>query len=137
MEQFLNPRSMITPGIAGGMIMLLANSVCFVFPDIPFRYVAFALSFLIGFGTVAAGGEHLAKKAVYWVANSLIIFSMGIGASNIGANIVEESGKPARAVQAEAAGGKSAWSFLIVEAYAQDNGGSSGNADKQKFFRRW
>jgi hypothetical protein len=63
---------------------------------------------------------------------------MGIGTSNIGANIVEDSGERTQAAQPAAAGGKSAWSFLIGHAYAQDNNsGNSGNSEKQKFFRRW
>jgi len=94
-NEFLNPKSMLTPGAAGALMMLIANSVCRVFPEVEFRYAALALSFAIGLLVFKAIAIGLGEKAFYWVLNSLIISATGVGASNIGANL--ESSKRAEA----------------------------------------
>ncbi len=48
MNEFLNPKSMTTPGAAGALMMLLANTFCAVFSEVAFRYAALSLSFLMG-----------------------------------------------------------------------------------------
>lgn len=50
MNEFLNPKSMTTPGAAGAlmMLLLLANTFCAVFSEVAFRYAALSLSFLMG-----------------------------------------------------------------------------------------
>ena len=87
MSDFLNPKSMLTPGIAGALMMFLANALCATFPEIAFRYVALGLSFALGLIVFRAAKIGLTEKATYWFLNSLIIFSTGVGASNIAANI--------------------------------------------------
>jgi uncharacterized membrane protein len=87
MNEFLNPKSMMTPGVAGSLMMLLANTICAWFPEVTFRYVALFLSFVIGSVVLAAAGMKLWERGVYWCVNSLIIFSMGVGSSNIAANV--------------------------------------------------
>jgi len=87
MSDFLNPKSMLTPGIAGALMMFLANALCAAFPEVAFRYVALGLSFAIGLVVLQAAKIQLSEKAAYWFLNSLIIFSTGVGASNIAANI--------------------------------------------------
>src|SRR5262249_38145588 len=79
--------SMLTPGAAGALMMLIANSVCRVFPEVEFRYAALALSFAIGLLVFKAIAIGLGEKAFYWVLNSLIIFATGVVASNIGAKL--------------------------------------------------
>lgn len=90
MHEFLNPKSMFTPGVAGALMMLLANAVCTSFPEIPFRYLALIFSFLIGAVVFTAANMKILERGIYWVINSLIIFSMGIGATNIAANVAKE-----------------------------------------------
>lgn len=87
MNEFLNPKSMTTPGAAGALMMLLANTFCAVFPEVAFRYAALSLSFLIGSVVFATVGMKLWERGAYWCINSLIIFSMGVGTSNIAANV--------------------------------------------------
>jgi len=134
MDQFLNPKSMITPGVAGGLAMLLSNSICLAFPEIGFRYVILTLSFVLGFAAVAAVQAKIGERALYWVLNSMIIFSMGVGTSNIGANI-EDRGEDGPGTQASVSQPHpvSILSFFIADAYAQD----SDDAAKKKFFKRW
>ncbi len=87
MNQFLNPRSMSTPGVAGALMMLIANTVCINFPEFPFRYIALILSFVIGAVVFTASTMKVWERGIYWILNSLIIFSMGVGATNIAANV--------------------------------------------------
>ena len=87
MNDFLNPKSMSTPGAAGALMMLIANAFCSNFPECPFRYVALALSFAIGAVVFSAKTLKVWERGIYWLVNSLIIFSMGVGASNIAANL--------------------------------------------------
>jgi hypothetical protein len=86
MNEFLNPKSMLTPGAAGSLMMLLANTLCAVFPELAFRYVAISLSFVIGLAILVSANMKLAERATYWVINSLVIFAVGVGTSNIAAN---------------------------------------------------
>ncbi len=87
MNEFLNPKSMATPGAAGALMMLIANALCSNFPEFPFRYVALILSFVIGAIVFSASTMKVWERGAYWVVNSLIIFSMGVGATNIAANV--------------------------------------------------
>jgi hypothetical protein len=87
MNEFINPKSMTTPGAAGTLMMLLANTVCAAFPEVAFRYVALMLSFMIGSIVFKAAGLGKWERGAYWFINSLIIFSMGVGTSNIAANV--------------------------------------------------
>lgn len=87
MNQFLNPKSMSTPGVAGALMMLIANTLCINFPEFPFRYVALILSFLIGAIVFTASTMKVWERGIYWIVNSLIIFSMGVGSTNIAANV--------------------------------------------------
>ncbi|MDP2983876.1 MAG: hypothetical protein Q8O92_11165 [Candidatus Latescibacter sp.] len=87
MNQFFNPKSMLTPGAAGALIMLITNALCNNFPEFHFRYVALILSFVIGAVVFTASTMKVWERGIYWVVNSLIIFSMGVGATNIAANV--------------------------------------------------
>ncbi|CAN7773262.1 hypothetical protein LJR175_007631 [Variovorax sp. LjRoot175] len=87
MNEFLNPKSMATPGAAGAMVMFVANSICFQFPEVEFRWTTIALSFFAGAIVFSAKELVLSHRAAFWILNSLIIFSVGVGTSNIAAKI--------------------------------------------------
>jgi hypothetical protein len=82
-NDFLNPKSMLTPGAAGAFLMFLVNGVCFSFPELAPRYVALGLSFVIGLVSFAAVDVKPVLRATLWVLNSLIIFTMGMGAAKV------------------------------------------------------
>lgn len=92
MNDFLNPKSMLTPGAAGALVMFLSNAVCQQFPEIGFRYVALGLSLLVGGIVFTATTMEIVSRIGYWLVNSLIIFAMGVGSSNIGANLTQDQG---------------------------------------------
>ena len=87
MNEFLNPKSMLTPGAAGALVMFLSNTVCAVFPEVAFRYVALVLSFLVAWVLVTPAAGRLSERAGYWVLNALVVFAMGVGTTNIAANL--------------------------------------------------
>jgi hypothetical protein len=94
-KDFLNPKSMVTPGAAGALMMLLANALCAAFPELAFRFVAIAISFLIGFAILASADLKLRERAMYGIVNSLVIFAVGVGTSSATANIAADP-MPAR-----------------------------------------
>jgi hypothetical protein len=95
MNEFLNPKCMLTPGVAGSLMMFLVNGIGVQFPELPIRYLALFLSFLIGsivwFSDVR-GRAPMAQKGIYWVLNSLVIFVVGFGTANLAADA--SSGPP-------------------------------------------
>jgi len=80
-KDFLNPASMLTPGIAGAMTTGLAMPLVFAF-DLKYKWVALALSLIISYLVVSAHDWKLSRiqNAAYWFLNGLIIFSVSVGA---------------------------------------------------------
>lgn len=85
-KDFLNPESMITPGIAGGITMMISNALWVQFSIEP-RYTGLIFSFIIGLAVVLSWKATTALwlKGIYWIVNSLIIFSVAIGGNYVGA----------------------------------------------------
>lgn len=86
MNEFLNPKSMLTPGAAGAMVMLITNSICLQFPEVEPRWMAIFLSFILGAFVLSAANLTLRIRAGLWFLNSLIIFSVAAGTANVAAN---------------------------------------------------
>jgi hypothetical protein len=113
-QDFLNPTSMLTPGLAGGLMMFIVNGLLIPFPELPARWVALVLSFAIGAAIALAAKDAAAKgglqRAVLWCLNSLVIFVMGFGANSFGRDASEPASPPdsGRAI---------AW--ILPSAYAQ------------------
>jgi hypothetical protein len=84
MQEFLNPKAMLTPGVAGGMVMFLVNGLSVPFPELPPRYAALAISCVIAAIVVSADKLGWIQRGLYWVVNSLVIFVMGFGAASLG-----------------------------------------------------
>ncbi len=87
MRDFLNPKSMITPGVAGTLMMFITNAISTAFPEIEARYVALIISFLIGSVTLTATRIPAWQRLIYYMLNSFIIFAVGMGTTTIGANL--------------------------------------------------
>jgi quercetin dioxygenase-like cupin family protein len=86
-EEFLQPKAMLTPGIAGGVTMLIANALWVAF-SLPPRWTSLALSFLLGLLVfVATTRVPVWQRAVYYLLNSLIIFSVSIGTNYVGVGV--------------------------------------------------
>lgn len=98
MNDFINPKSMLTPGIAGSLLMFLVNGIAYQFPEIPVRYLALFLSFLIGaivWASEIKGRLPVMQKTIYWILNSLIIFVVGFGTTRLAADAISGTSKVA------------------------------------------
>ena len=82
-KEFLNPSSMLTPGIAGAVTMTIANTLSAQF-GLNAAVVALLCSFLIGLLVVTAKTVPSWKKYAYYVFNSLVIFTMAVGTNTLG-----------------------------------------------------
>ncbi len=95
MQEFLNPKSMLTPGVAGAFIMFLVNGLAYQFPEMSPRYAALGLSFLVGAAVLSSQdlkGSATIMKGVYWLLNSLVIFTVGFGSTHLAADAVGPQG---------------------------------------------
>jgi hypothetical protein len=84
-NDFLNPNSMLTPGIAGSMTMMIANALWVNFGLEP-KYTALMLCLLLGSVVLAELKVPLWQKPVYYIINVLIIFSVSAGTNIVGMN---------------------------------------------------
>jgi len=97
-EEFLQPKAMLTPGIAGGVTMLIANALWVAF-SLPPRWTSLVLSFLLGLLVFVATRAPLWQRAVYYLLNSLIIFSVSIGTNYVGVGVTHPPAHETSAVQ--------------------------------------
>jgi hypothetical protein len=109
MHDFLNPKSMVTPGMAGALVMFLSNAVCFQFPEIAPRWAALLLSFVLGGFVIAAAKLRYLPAAGFWLINSLIIFAVAAGSAGVAA----------KSTGAVSAGATALASYLVPSAVAQ------------------
>ena len=80
-KDFLNPNSMLTPGIAGGLTVTITLPLVTQF-YLSFKWVALAVSFLIALSVIFSFKEKIKvpQKVAYCLLNTLIIFSVSVGA---------------------------------------------------------
>ena len=85
-KQFLSPQSMLTPGVAGGTVMMITNTLISQFKLIyPWpSIVAITVSFIVGLLVWASEVKPYWKRFIYYVVNSFIIFNVAIGANTLG-----------------------------------------------------
>src|SRR5437660_8148790 len=103
LEEFLRPKALLTPGIAGGVTMLIANALWVVF-SLPPRWTSLVLSFLLGLLVFVAmtSSVPLWQRAVYYLVNSLIIFAVSIGTNYVGVGLTHPPAQQSNAVQPRA-----------------------------------
>lgn len=82
-KDFLNPRSMLTPGIAGSVVMVIANTMWLEFM-IPQKWTALVLSFLIIVPILMQFGVSLLENIIYFMFNGLIIFALSVNTNFAG-----------------------------------------------------
>jgi hypothetical protein len=93
-DEFLNPKSMLTPGLAGSMTMFITNSLVGQFDLLP-SITGLAVSFLFGAVVFAATATALWLRVVLYVLNSLLIFSVALGANQVGVGVAKKPGESA------------------------------------------
>jgi hypothetical protein len=85
--QFLNPEAMLTPGLAGALVMMIANGLALNF-SVSRAYTGLVLSFVFGLLVLVVDRKWWVRF-IYWVINSLIIFCVAFGASGVGAGVAD------------------------------------------------
>jgi hypothetical protein len=85
-DEFLNPKSMLTPGIAGSVAMLIANSLFTAF-GWPQSITALILSFVCALLAWGKSDAPKLQRSALYVLNSLIIFSVAMGTNTAGMSI--------------------------------------------------
>jgi hypothetical protein len=83
-QQFLNPKSMIIPGGAGSMVMLITNTLVIQF-GLPGRWIALSLGFLLGLIVFLTTTIPMWQRGIYYLFNALLIFSIAVGTNQVGA----------------------------------------------------
>jgi hypothetical protein len=85
-KEFLSPSSSLTPGYAGAMTMMITNTVASQFElekPWPGR-VGLIVSLLFGFMVITPLIAAYWQKVLYFLINSLIIFTVALGANTVG-----------------------------------------------------
>src|SRR6516162_1213583 len=90
LDQFLQPQSMVTPGALGALAMLATNTLVGNFPNMNAPIIALILSFLLGFAALVKS-TSIFEKILYYLLNSIIIFSVAAGANKLGQQIQQTS----------------------------------------------
>jgi len=85
-DEFLNPKSMLTPGIAGGIIMGITNTLYVQFA-ISKSLSSLILSILLVIPILKKYIAPFYEKTIYCIFNSLLIFSVATNANLAGEKI--------------------------------------------------
>jgi hypothetical protein len=143
-SEFLNPNSMITPGAAGAFTMVITNTLCQQFAELPLNFTGLAVSFL--FGAVVFGyGASLPARAMYYAINSLIIFVVAVGSNAVGTGIDKRINQETNLAALDSTATRPG-TFALASADSKDSRQrtqqqeqSSGQEPpkKPKFFRQW
>lgn len=112
--EFLNPKSMLTPGAAGGVTFAITTAVGNIVPLQP-ALIALIISFVVGVLVFAGPGIALTKRIVLYVLNSLIIFVSAAGLNTMATQRGLEPGSAQTTVTESAA------ISFIAPAHAQQN----------------
>jgi hypothetical protein len=95
-NDFLNPRSMLTPGIAGSVVMVIANTLWIEFM-LPQKWTALALSFLLIIPILIKFSANIVENVIYFTFNGLIVFALAVNTNFAGRtlqNIAQEDKSP-------------------------------------------
>ena len=118
LEDFLKPESMMTPGVAGAITMTISNTLWVQF-GLQQRWSALALSFAFGALVFTATRLKVWQRGVYYLLNSLIIFSAAAGSNYIGYQVAETS--QAASLSTPHARHATIWPSLTENAYAAES----------------
>lgn len=93
-KEFLNPNSMLTPGVTGSTTMMITNALTRQFEILAGlnSEVGLLVSFLFGLLIMAAATAlSFWQRGTYYILNSLIIFTVALGTNSVGVAATEGS----------------------------------------------
>lgn len=89
-NDFLNPRSMLTPGIAGSVVMVIANTLWIEF-SLPQKWSALILSFLLIVPILIKFAASWVENVIYFTFNGLIVFALAVNTNFAGRKLQDIS----------------------------------------------
>ncbi|MCB1948805.1 hypothetical protein [Nitrosomonas sp.] len=88
MDNFISSKSMITPGIAGSATTMITGTLVTTF-GFPGAVTALAISFVFGLMALADKSITIYYKFIFYIINSVTIFSVAVGLNQAGMAIIE------------------------------------------------
>jgi hypothetical protein len=82
-DEFLNSKSMLTPGAAGATTTLITGTLVSQF-GLPGNWTGLATSFLIGLVVWADKSQPVIQRLFLYLVNSMVIFAVAIGLNEAG-----------------------------------------------------
>lgn len=134
-QDFIHPKDMVAPGVIGLITMIITNALGKAF-DLPPSWTALVVSGLFGLLIGIPLVAPLLHKLIYFVLNSLIIFSMATGANVIADPAATKATEIAVSVQSRivALVGRTR---EIAEKLPDETQGIKREASSRRFFDKW
>ncbi|MFZ0254540.1 MAG: hypothetical protein WAN46_02580 [Gammaproteobacteria bacterium] len=82
-DEFFRSKSMLTPGVAGATAMMITGTLVSQF-ELPGHITGLLVSFLLGLVVWADKSVPMIQRIVFYIINSLIIFTVAIGMNETG-----------------------------------------------------
>ena len=111
-DEFVNPKSMLAPGVAGVMIIAITNAIAVNF-DLPSPWLGLFVSGFFAAAAVAHAQMRVIGKTFFGVLNTWIIFSVALGTNTLGSAVAPP------AMQASLLRGTSPFEWVVRSAVAQ------------------
>ena len=87
-DDFVNSKSMITPGVAGSATTVITGTLVSTF-GFPGAITALAVSFFFGLMVLADKTVTIFSKLILYLINSITIFAVSVGLNQSGMAIIE------------------------------------------------
>ncbi len=87
MDEYLNSKSMLAPGVAGATTTMITGTLASQF-GFPGNYMALVVSFLLGLIVFSDKTIPMLQRLLFYLANSMIIFTVAVGLNTAGAAAV-------------------------------------------------
>jgi hypothetical protein len=138
MNEFFNPKSMMTPGVAGGLVMLITNSLISNFSillDVA-PGISLLFSFIIGILVLIKNLETpLSHRLIYYIVNSLVIFAVATGTNTVGRVVAERKSSTTNDRTSSLLPNHYIANIIVKDSFAQD--GHINCINRGGFFKRW
>lgn len=83
MDDFLNSKAMMTPGVAGTVTTMITGTLVSQF-GLPGNWTGLIISLLLGLAVWADKSVAIYYRLVYYIINSLTIYAVAIGVNTAG-----------------------------------------------------
>lgn len=124
MDNFTSSRAMITPGLAGSATTMITGALVTAF-GFPGAVTALIISFVFGSMALADKSVTIYYKFIFYIINSVTIFSVAVGLNQAGMAIIERDRQAPATVEERSLGP------------AEDKNNDVTQAEPRPFFQEW